>query len=268
MVDTASTQPQHMSDETGTDQTFSVVNSAGKSQVLLVCEHASNHIPDTYNGLGLSEDVRTSHIAWDPGAYEVAHLMAEQLDAVLLQQNVSRLVYDCNRPPEVLSSVPSRSEVFEVPGNKALTQKERDDRANRFYFPFKTALTAQLDAYYDKKLSPILVTIHTFTPTYFGKKRDVEIGILHDVDARFANVVSGALKAHSKMNVLENEPYGPIDGVTHTLAEHALPRDIYNVMIEIRNDLVATPEGQAKIAKLLCEAIEDAAYLFQQEWRG
>ena len=45
-----------------------VVNRDGASPFLLVCEHASNHLPAAFGTLGLTKEQRAAHISWDPGA--------------------------------------------------------------------------------------------------------------------------------------------------------------------------------------------------------
>jgi len=44
------------------------INENGRSPIVLICEHASNHIPAEYAGLGLDASEVTRHIAWDIGA--------------------------------------------------------------------------------------------------------------------------------------------------------------------------------------------------------
>ena len=46
-------------------------------------------------------------------------------------------------------------------------------------------------------------------------------------------------------------PVTRANGVTHTLAAHAIPRGLLNAMIEIRNDLIADPAGQQAMAERL-----------------
>lgn len=84
---------------------------------VFVCEHASNRLPSRLGDLGLDSDALNSHIAWDPGALAVARIMAKNLNSVLIHQRFSRLVYDCNRPPEALDAMPSVSEIYTIPGN-------------------------------------------------------------------------------------------------------------------------------------------------------
>ena len=148
------------------EKTVKVYNANAPHPVILVCEHASAFIPAEFNQLGLNDAVAESHIAWDPGASAVAHFLANGLNAVLVESTVSRLVYDCNRPPESPTAVPHRSEIYDVPGNKDLLDGPRNARAHDYYFPFKHALTQTIA---DHTGTPILVTIHSFTPVYHGE---------------------------------------------------------------------------------------------------
>jgi len=100
--------------KTEIDAAAILTNAAGTSPFLLVCEHASNHIPAQYNDLGLDSDVIQSHAAWDPGALAVSQFMAEILNARLVSSTVSRLVYDCNRPPESDTAIREISEIYQM----------------------------------------------------------------------------------------------------------------------------------------------------------
>ena len=87
-------------------------------------------------------------------------------------------------------------------------------------------------------IRPALITIHSFTPVFYGERRSVEIGILHGTDRRLAD---GMLKDPARFggfNVLRNAPYGPQDGVAHTIDVHGRDNGLLNVMIEVRNDLL------------------------------
>ena len=224
-------------------------NLRGNSHVLLVCEHASNFIPAKYNALGLTESEAQSHIAWDPGAINVSEHLTKLLDAPLIAQKISRLVYDCNRPPDSPDAMRSISEVYEIPGNINLTPAQKQARVDAVYNPFRTALRETIDQRLKQGVHSTVVTIHSFTPTYHGKMRDVEIGILHDTDSRVADMMLG--NAGFRYNVQRNEPYGPADGVTHTLVDQAVSRGLKNVMIEIRNDLLETAQAQREVAEWL-----------------
>lgn len=237
------------------------INATGTSPVVLVCEHASCFIPETLRGLGLSNAAKVSHAAWDPGALGVASRMSLRLDATLVASQVSRLVYDCNRPPEAPGAMPARSEVFDVPGNANLSTQDRTERAATYYVPFRDAL-AQVVA---DKPAPVLVTIHSFTPVFNGVPRVVEIGVLHDSDTRLADAMLDTATAHTGTTVQRNAPYGPEDGVTHTLQVHGTAHGHPCVMIEVRNDLIQTKTQQQRMGDMLAEWLADACALMKAE---
>jgi len=228
-----------------------LVNGQGAGPLVVVCEHASTHIPPGLGNLGLSPGVGTSHVAWDPGAAEIALRLARRFDSPLVLGKVSRLVYDCNRPPEAPDAMPAVSEVYRIPGNEGLGETERAARIRTYYRPFEALLDETLAA----RPGAVLVTVHTFTPVFHGARRSVEIGIVHDADSRLADAI---LEVASGYDTRRNDPYGPAEGVTHTLKRHALPRGLLNVMIEVRNDLVATPAAAGAVADRIGGWLETA----------
>ena len=239
---------------------FAVLRPGGASDVVLICEHASKTMPKSLGTLGLDGAALESHIAWDIGARRVAELLSESLDAALVSQRFSRLAYDCNRPPESPWAYPERSEIYDVPGNAGLSASDKARRADALYHPFHQAIDALIDARLAQGRGVVLVTVHSFTPVYFGKARDGHLGILHDDDSRLADAMLDAAVSMKLEKVSRNYPYGPADGVTHTLKRHGLTREIANVMLEIRNDLISDDAGQHQwaghIAELLAVSLE------------
>ncbi|KKX29584.1 N-formylglutamate amidohydrolase [Rhizobium sp. LC145] len=235
-----------------------VENADGRGEVLLVCEHASRRLPERYGDLGLSQEALASHIAWDPGALAVSRLMSRSLDATLIHQRFSRLIYDCNRPPESPAAMRDVSEIFRIPGNENLTEAERSLRTTSLYLPFHGRIREEIAARRARGRPTVLVTVHSFTPVYFGKLREVEIGILHEKDSRLADRMLAAAADTRLYHVACNEPYGPADGVTHTLEVHAMPAGLLNVMIEIRNDLIADETGQGVVADFLTGLLRES----------
>lgn len=237
--------------------TVEVVNPEGQGDIVLICEHAGNLVPRSLNSLGLDRNTLESHVAWDPGAAPVAMAMAEMLNAPLILQRFSRLVYDCNRPPDAESAMPARSELFDIPGNTGLTDQARMDRTSALYRPFRKAVAAVLDRKIGLGQTPAVVTIHSFTPVFHGQRRSVELGLLHDVDTGLADAMLDASKGWKDLEIRRNQPYGPKDGVTHTLQVDAIARSLKNVMIEIRNDLIAMPSDRSAMATRLVRLITE-----------
>lgn len=239
------------------EQRFAPVieNAAAKGRVVLVCEHASNAFPAPWGDLGLSDAERQAHIAWDPGALGVARGLMARLDAVLVHAPVSRLIYDCNRAPDMAGAMPAKSEVFEVPGNAGLSPEARRERTEAVYLPFHDTLHAVLMRRLALGLRPVVVTVHSFTPVYFGRQRAVEFGVIHDADPALAMAIRDAAARGTRLNAQLNAPYSAADDVTHTLRVHATPYGLPNAMLEIRNDLIADAAGQEAMAAQLAPVI-------------
>ncbi|MGB0843517.1 MAG: N-formylglutamate amidohydrolase [Alphaproteobacteria bacterium] len=243
-------------------QVVRLIEGASDAPFLFVCEHASNHIPTEFEQLGISDEVAVSHIAWDVGGDAITRQLADTFNSPAVLSNISRLVYDCNRPPEAVDSMPEKSEIFTVPGNLGLSGDQRAERVKKYYSPFKQQVADALASF---DVEPVLVTIHTFTPVYKSKKRDVRLGILHDDDTRFADCMLNAAANQGVAGTQRNQPYGPADGVTHTLKVHGISNGLANVMIEIRNDLTRTDEQCREQAHMLESLLSAALKEFRQE---
>lgn len=235
-----------------------VYNANGHAPIVFVCDHASRFIPSALDGLGLSAEAARSHVSWDIGALDLALEMSAAFDAPLVASRVSRLVYDCNRPPHAPDAMPIRSEVFDIPGNRDLSEADREARICAIYEPFRDCLSGALDTQLARLAgAPVaLVTVHSFTPIYHGKPRSVELGLLHDTDPTLATAMMAEAGGTLALNTQLNAPYDAADGVTHTLKEHAIPRGMPNVMLELRNDLIAEPAGVTRTAHGLARLLE------------
>lgn len=237
------------------DESVEVTAGRDDAPWLIVCEHASHRFPERWGALGLSEDGQRAHVAWDPGALGVAQALAARLGAVLVAAQVSRLVYDLNRPPDAVGAMPERSEIWEIPGNAGLGPAERLARTQAIYVPFHARLAAELAAMLARGVRPALVTVHSFTPVWFGEPRATELGFIHDADPAFAAEVCAAAGPATGLRAELNAPYSAADGVTHTLKLHATPHGLEHVMIEIRNDLIADAGRQQAMADRLAQAL-------------
>jgi predicted N-formylglutamate amidohydrolase len=233
-----------------------VHNASGKGRAILVCEHASNFIPADYAGLGLSAADLQRHIAWDIGAHGTAQQLAERLDAPLVSANYSRLLLDLNRPLSAQDSITEHSEDTPIPGNQALTEREIQ-RRHSLYAPFHQAVDA-LIAHRLAESAPAVISIHSFTPVYHGKKRPWHIGVLSQHDRRLADALLAVFRHDSALCVGDNQPYAPDDGVYHSMQLHGESHALPCVMLEIRNDLITDTASQTDWADRIALAIETA----------
>jgi predicted N-formylglutamate amidohydrolase len=238
------------------ESTFQWVNAQGESPFVLVCEHAANHVPPALNALGLKDADLKRHIAFDIGAEGTSRLLSKLLDAPLILQRYSRLIYDCNRSPEQAAAMPETSETTAIPGNAKLSPDAKLARVNQIYRPFHHALELFLDARAVANKKTSLVSIHSFTRIYKSKPRTVDVGLLFDRDPLLANLL---VKSFAGVNTQLNEPYGPKDGVMHLMNLHAAPRGMHHLMVEICNDLIDTERNQQLWAQRLSVPLQQAA---------
>lgn len=227
----------------------------GRGPFVIVCEHASNRLPQALGTLGLPGSELDRHIAWDPGGAAVAEDLAERLGAALVMQRYSRLAIDCNRDPALADAIPERSEDTDIPHNVALDAEARALRVRSIWAPFHTALDRLLDERRDAGRPTVLVTIHTFTPVYRGVSRPWHVGIISTEDRGLADALLAGLRRDRSLVVGDNQPYSSKDNVDYTIRRHGLNRDLPHVMIEIRNDLVADKQGQAEWAARLAREL-------------
>ena len=228
-----------------------VVNRSGRGAIVLVCEHASHFIPPAYRGLGLSPADQMRHIGWDIGALALARELATLLDSPLVHANYSRLLLDLNRPVHAHDSIVVRSEDTPVPGNENISATERELRKQRIYIPFHGELDALIDQRLQAGIATAVVSIHSFTPRYRDQERPWHVGVISQNDRAMADALLESLAAHGGLCIGDNLPYGPQDGVFHSLSRHGEARGLRGAMIEVRNDLLADENGQKHWARIL-----------------
>lgn len=236
-----------------------VTNARGASPFVILCDHASNRIPERYGDLGLSHSERLSHIAWDPGALAVSRALSDLLDAPLVESTVSRLIIDCNRALDAPDLIWTLSERTRIAANEDLSPEERDFRIASYHRPYHGAIDMLLEARRNAGRQTIVVCMHSFTPVFLGKARPWPIGLIHGRDQRFTQRLREALAAERPdLNIGWNEPYAALNGVTLTLEKHGDERGLEATMIEIRNDEILGPDGVTQWADLLALCLERA----------
>ncbi|HKN29179.1 MAG TPA: N-formylglutamate amidohydrolase [Roseiarcus sp.] len=231
------------------------------SPVLLVCDHASNHLPSRYGSLGLTADDLLKHFAWDPGALAISRRLSELLDAPLAYGCVSRLLLDVNRDPSEFDSIVEIADGVMVPGNAALSTAERERRVTEVYTPFHAAVEGLLAERAGRGIRSALVAIHTYAPSLHGIARPWHCGVIFARDARMGEGLVNGLRAEAGLAVGVNEPYAPSDRVYHTMSRHGEDNGIPAVMIEVRNDLISNDDGQKAWAMRLAPLLQSAAQM-------
>jgi predicted N-formylglutamate amidohydrolase len=242
-------------------ESYEIVGTGGELGVLVVCDHASNRVPGELEpGLGLLPAELARHIAYDIGAGGVAVALAGLLGAPAILTRFSRLVIDPNRGEDDPTLVMRLYDGTVIPANRHLDPGERERRLARYHRPYHRAIAAAIDARAAAGRRPALVSIHSYTPQLRGRPpRPWQVGVLWHRDDRIARPLIARLRAQG-LCVGDNEPYsGELEG--DTMSRHGTGRGLPHVLIELRQDLVASPEDQrrwaARLAPVLREVMEE-----------
>jgi len=241
---------------------FIEIGREGRSNFVIVVDHASRRIPRQLNDLGLPASELQRHIAWDIGAMGVARQVAAALDAPLVAQNYSRLVIDCNRDPKVAASIPRSSESVEIPGNAGLSDADAAVRRTEIFEPYHDRIRELLDERAAAGRPTILVAQHSMTNIYHGVQREMHAAVLYNRDRRFAGLVLDELRREAGLIVADNQPYFVSDETDYTIPRHGEARGLPHVEIEIRQDLVGDEAGQADWARRITQALQGAEQAF------
>jgi predicted N-formylglutamate amidohydrolase len=227
------------------------------SGVLILCDHADNRIPPSYGTLGLVPEDLGRHIAYDIGAAGVTEHLARALGAPALLTRFSRLLIDPNRGLDDPTLIMQLSDGRVVPGNAVLDEAEIETRVNRYYAPYHHAVDVAIDTAIAAGKPPVLLAIHSFTQAWKSVPRPWHVAVLWDKDPRLACPLLKELQAVPDVTVGDNVPYsGQLKG--DTLYQHGTVRGLAHALIEVRQDLILGPEGQAEWAERLAEVVRKA----------
>jgi predicted N-formylglutamate amidohydrolase len=229
--------------------------------LLLLGDHAGRAVPPPLGDLGVPAVEMDRHIAWDIGVAGLGARLARNLDAVFIHQAYSRLVIDCNRDPRHPGSIVTVSDGCPVPANVAAGPEDRQARVREIFRPYHDAIAAELDARAAGDRPTLILALHSFTPRMNGFDRPWRFGVLHADDSAFSHAMLAGLRARFGEAVVgDNQPYAlDPDGGDFTVPHHAGGRGLDYLELEVRQDLIATPEDQEVMAQALAPLISRAA---------
>jgi|TARA_B110000444_G_C18824362_1_gene589519 predicted N-formylglutamate amidohydrolase len=250
---------------------INTLNEDRESNFLIICDHASNHIPSKYNNLGLDKEVLDTHIAYDIGIKEVACYISNSLQCPLVMSDFSRLLIDANRGIDDPTLIMKISDGRKIKGNKNISFlfncDEKRKRINSYYNIYHEKISDIIKQSIKREVFPAIISLHSFTPLWKHKKRLIELGILWDSDDRVPNIFFNYFMKHqNKLVIGNNKPYsGRMKN--DTLYRHGTKQGLPNALIEIRQDLISNEKGQEYFAKIITKPliqIKNNSNLFQK----
>ncbi len=225
-----------------------------QKHLILICDHASNHIPKSYKNLGLSTKVLNSHIAWDIGAKELCVNVCKALSQSYFHANFSRLLVDPNRHLYSKDLIVSSSWGQTIPGNRGISIKKRKKRIKNYHLYYHENLKKFIKKKKTQHKKIYLIAIHSFTKKTPLDDRGIKIGLLHNENVNLLLNLQKKLQK-KKIHFGRNFPYSGFF-YNYTLDRHSNNGQIDNISIEIRNDLICTSKGINKYTNLFINIFE------------
>jgi predicted N-formylglutamate amidohydrolase len=235
---------------------FEIVEGARERGLVLVADHARNSLPEEYGDLGLPAAEFQRHIAYDIGVEGVTRRLAARTGAPAIMASYSRLLIDPNRGEDDPTLIRQLYDGTVVPANYPLAPAERERRLENFYRPYHDAVGAMIASVHAATGgSPLIVSVHSFTPVMQGHVRPWHVGVLWDLDDRAPRPLIDILAEDKTLTVGDNEPYdGALRG--DTMYKHAIVNGFAHALTEIRQDLIAEESGQEEWAARLAPIID------------
>jgi predicted N-formylglutamate amidohydrolase len=238
-----------------------VIRAGASTEFLLIGDHAGNAIPSSLSGLGVAARDLARHIAWDIGVRALGEALSAELDATFVCQPFSRLVIDCNRDARSPSSIVDSADGTLVPGNVGLDADAREERRATIHEPYHRAIATALARRRAQGARPILVALHSFTPSLDGAVRPWQLGLLHDEgDTTLTYALLHRLRQEAHLRVGDNEPYR-MNGTDYTIPRHAYPGADRYLEVEFRQDLLPDRESARLWANRFAGWLRDAMAL-------
>ena len=234
---------------------FECIDGDYSRGLVLICDHARNHLPPEYSLLGLPESEFARHIAYDIGAEALTRGLAALLGVPAVMAGFSRLLIDPNRGEDDPTLIRQLYDGTIVPGNYPITQGERDRRIRQFYRPYHDAVGEVIARCQREGPVPAVFSVHTMTDVWNGRRRPWQAAILWDRDPRFAIPMLEELRRTGEHVIGDNEPYdGALAG--DTLYRHCTVKGLAHALLEVRQDLVRDEAGVAHWVSHLTPMIE------------
>jgi predicted N-formylglutamate amidohydrolase len=252
-------------DSSGDDTSVEVLNPQGTFPGIILCDHASSAVPPEYGNLGLGEADLNKHIGIDIGIAEVVRLVAHRLKAPAVMTRYSRLLLDCNRWIADPRLILAESDGIAVPGNRNLSEQERQRRLDTYFWPYHAAVKATIARHAAREPFAFIISLHSCTRQLGAEFRDWDAGtIWHEGDS-LSHALLSALGHRGDLKLGDNAPYSGIGG-SFTIDYHSWGTGIPACGLEIVNDHLATTDGQANWSGRLIDALSSLAAQREAIW--
>ncbi len=221
------------------------------------CEHASNALPLGIVASETDQLLLDDHWGWDIGARDLTLALVQRLGGQAILSTYSRLVADPNRDPRDPAYIVREVDGQPLSFNEDVADAEHARRTAKLFDPYHKAIGDTLTARRAMGPHVHLLAIHSFTPLFLGRPRPMEVGVLFDRFDEDAWRLDLALDAQGFESAL-NAPYSgkPPDRLIYSAHRHGDAHEIKYLELEIRQDLIDTPDKADAVASRIGAALD------------
>lgn len=233
----------------------SIAAARPATPLVLTCEHASNHLPPGCRPRTAAERaLLDTHWAWDIGAWEVTRRLARRLGAAAVGGGASRLVVDLNRRVVDPTAIRRQAGWLKISWNARLRPSEVERRMRAFHLPYHDAIDGAILRLAVRGARPLLLSVHSFTPVYEGRRRTFDMGVLFDRSRGHAERLMRGLRREG-FEVRENEPYSGIAGMMYSIDRHGTHHDLPCLELEMNQALFRDRRAADRLAPKIARAL-------------
>ena len=235
---------------------FEILDGHAERGLVLLADHATNHLPKRYGSLGLPDTAFSRHIAYDIGIEALTRRLSARLGVPAVMSRFSRLLIDPNRGEDDPTLIMKISDGAIIPGNHPISAEEWNHRIETFHRPYHDAVSRTIAAVAAASgKAPLVLSLHSYTPAWRGIARPWHAAVLWDSDHRVVEPLLRHLRAPGDILVGDNEPYdGALKG--DTMYRHCMMTGTPHALLEVRQDLIGEEAGIAAWADRLAPVFD------------
>lgn len=235
---------------------FMSLCSSSLSPIVLTCEHATNRLPFPARLDHEQRAILDAHWGWDIGAWQLTRELARGLGASAVGGRWSRLILDLNRPVDDPALIRRHAESVELSWNRRLSRAEIDRRIATIHVPYHAEVDRLIARRLVRGIRPLLLAIHSFTPSLGGRPRAFNVGVLYEHHERVARRFGCAIRRRGP-SVRYNQPYSGKQGMMYSMDRHGTHHRLPCLELEVNQALSRRPS--ARLTRVLLEALRETA---------
>lgn len=225
-----------------------------RSRWLISCEHGGNTIPPVYAPYFKdAQALLESHRGYDPGAFPLYQLLAQQLADFSYHSQTSRLLVELNRSLH-------HKNLFSA-FTRELPATIKKEIIAQHYLSYRELIETKIQEFISSGDHVVHLSIHSFTPVLAGEVRNADIGLLYDPrreeEKMFCLAWKKSLKKYwPEARVRMNYPYkGIADGFT-TYLRKRFPDNYGGIEFELNQTYASQETVNRKVLDSLQELKE------------